>query len=90
MIKGDVNMEEVRSYTIDLTTIDGRGEFRCPKCGTRISPDDQTEKVYTIVETLTKEDSLESILLQCNKCGSQIQLVGFEVLNSTEQQFKPI
>jgi predicted RNA-binding Zn-ribbon protein involved in translation (DUF1610 family) len=89
-MKEDMHMEEVGSYTIDLTTIDGHGEFRCPKCGTKISPDDQTENVYTIMETLTKEDNLESIVLQCNKCGSQIRLVGFEVLNMTEQQLKPI
>jgi predicted RNA-binding Zn-ribbon protein involved in translation (DUF1610 family) len=36
-------------YTIDLTKIDGTGAFPCPKCGTMISPDDQTEETYQIV-----------------------------------------
>jgi len=39
-------------FTIDLTKIDGDGAFPCPKCRATISPDDETEEIYTIVETL--------------------------------------
>lgn len=64
-------------YTVDLTKIDGDGAFPCPKCGTIISPDDETEEVYQIVETRVKNDALTELVLMCNKCGSTIKLVGF-------------
>jgi DNA-directed RNA polymerase subunit M/transcription elongation factor TFIIS len=66
-----------------LSKISGSGDFRCPKCGIRISPDDETEEAYAILETATKADRVESIMLQCNKCGTQIRLVGFDFLNET-------
>jgi len=74
-------MQGVKFYTIDLTRIKGNGKVRCPKCKVEISPDDETEDVYTILEPVMKGDSLEKIVLQCNKCGSQIHLTGFHVLN---------
>ncbi|MDH5459873.1 MAG: hypothetical protein OEW71_02405 [Candidatus Bathyarchaeota archaeon] len=65
------------TYTIDLTTIDGDGAFPCPKCGVIISPDDETEETYTIVETKVKNDELVELILMCNKCRSKIRLTGF-------------
>ncbi|MGC8998129.1 MAG: hypothetical protein ACP5JW_01810 [Candidatus Bathyarchaeia archaeon] len=65
------------TYTVDLTKIDGDGAFPCPKCGVIISPDDETEEVYQIVETKVKGDDLAELILRCNKCGSTIRLVGF-------------
>jgi predicted RNA-binding Zn-ribbon protein involved in translation (DUF1610 family) len=65
------------SYTIDLTKIDGDGAFSCPKCGTLISPEDETEETYHIVETKVKDDELAELVLSCKKCGSTIKLVGF-------------
>jgi len=64
-------------YTIDLTKINGDGAFPCPKCGNILSPDDETEEVYQIVETRVKNDELAELVLICNKCGSTIKLVGF-------------
>lgn len=64
-------------YTIDLAEIDGDGAFPCPKCGAIISPDDETEEVYQIVETKLEGDNLAELIIQCNKCGSTIRLVGF-------------
>jgi len=65
------------TYTVDLTKIDGDGTFQCPKCGAIISPEDETEEVYTIVETKVKKDELTELTLKCNKCGSKIRLIGF-------------
>jgi predicted RNA-binding Zn-ribbon protein involved in translation (DUF1610 family) len=65
------------TYTVDLTKIDGDGAFPCPKCGTIISPDDETEEIYQIVETRVKGDALTELVLICNKCRSKIKLVGF-------------
>jgi len=64
-------------YTIDLTRIDGDGAFPCPKCGTMISPDDETDETYQIVETKVKNDELVELILTCNKCGTTIKLTGF-------------
>ena len=77
-------MRQIRSYTVDLTRIEGIGEFKCPRCGIRISPDDVTEDVYTIVKTVTKEDCLEKLILQCNRCKSIMLLTGFQLLNKTQ------
>jgi hypothetical protein len=42
-----------------------------------ISPDDESEEVYQIVETKVKNDELAGLILTCHKCGSTIKLVGF-------------
>lgn len=70
-------VEKSVMYTVDLTKIDGDGAFPCPKCGVVISPDDETEEIYTIVETKVKDDELVELILMCNNCGSKIRLTGF-------------
>jgi DNA-directed RNA polymerase subunit RPC12/RpoP len=64
-------------YKVDLTKIEGNGDFSCPRCGALISPDDESEEVYTIVDTKMKGDTLEELIITCNKCGSKIHIVGF-------------
>ncbi|MEM1659921.1 MAG: hypothetical protein QXR17_02075 [Candidatus Bathyarchaeia archaeon] len=64
-------------YTIDLLSIDGDGSFPCPKCGVIISPDDETDEIYQIVDTKVEGDRLSELTLKCNRCGSIIRLVGF-------------
>lgn len=67
------------TYGVDLTKIEGEGDFSCPKCGAKISPDDETEAVYTIVETIIgSDDELESMIIRCNKCESMINIEGFD------------
>jgi len=70
-------MESLTKFTVDLTKIEGEGDFPCPNCGVSISPDDETEKVYSILEPKVKGDALERLIILCNKCGSEIHLVGF-------------
>ncbi len=65
---------------LDLTKIDGNGDFPCPNCGVTISPEDESENVYIILEEKVKDDVLEEMLIQCKKCGSRIRLTGFSVL----------
>jgi molybdopterin/thiamine biosynthesis adenylyltransferase len=74
---------EKKPYVVDLTRISGDGEFPCPRCSQKISPDDDTESKYKIVETKVKGDDLEELLLQCKKCGTYIRLTGF--LDTTEE-----
>ena len=75
-----------KTYKIDLTTIEGGGDFPCPKCGILLSPDDESEEVYTIIETyIGDEDNLETMIIRCNKCKSTINLEGFTALLDEEE-----
>lgn len=69
-------------HELDLTKIEGNGDFACPKCGAMISPEDESEEVYTIIEEKVKDDILEELVIQCNKCSCQIRLTGFSVLEN--------
>jgi predicted RNA-binding Zn-ribbon protein involved in translation (DUF1610 family) len=77
MAKKDVSKKSA-PYTIDLTKIDGDGSFPCPKCGTIISPEDETEKIYKIVHTKVINDVLVELIVMCGNCGSNIKLTGFQ------------
>lgn len=67
-------------YVVDLTKINGDGDFQCPYCGVVISPEDETENTYVIKETKMKSsDDLEKLVIQCNKCGSIIHITGFDL-----------
>ena len=65
-------------YTINLTEIEGDGSFPCPKCGTVISPEDETEEIYKIVDTKIVNDELVELVINCGNCGSNIKLTGFQ------------
>ena len=77
-------MKRSAVYKINLAQIEGDGDFACPNCGVVISPEDETETVYTIIETKMKKDSLEQLIIRCNGCGSEIHLVGFLPISETE------
>jgi hypothetical protein len=66
------------AFTIDLTTIEGDGAFPCPKCGTMISPEDESEEVYKIVDTKVVNDALVELVVMCSNCRSTIKLAGFQ------------
>jgi hypothetical protein len=78
-------LEAIKFYTIDLRRTDGEGEFKCPRCGVLISPDDETEDTFTILEPVMKGDALHEISILCNRCKSQIHLVGFDLLNALQR-----
>ena len=66
---------------LDLTKIEGDGDFSCPSCGVVISPEDESEEVYTILEEKVNGDDLEELLIKCNTCSCKIRLVGFPALD---------
>jgi len=70
-------MKQSQVYRIDLTKIEGDGDFPCPSCGAIISPDDESEEVYVILDTKLKGEALQELVIQCNKCKSKIHLTGF-------------
>ena len=73
-------MKQINAYMLDLTKIAGNGVFSCPKCGVKMSPDDETDEVYSIVETKMKGQILQELVIQCNRCTSHIHLTGFALL----------
>lgn len=68
---------QVSFFRVDLTKIRGKGAFQCPKCGVKISPEDTSDKAYALLEPVMKNGQLERIVLECNRCGSRIWLIGF-------------
>ena len=50
-------------YKVDLTELQGEGDFPCPGCGVIISPEDETEDVYIIVNTKVNGDELEELVI---------------------------
>ncbi len=73
-------MKQSLIYELDLTKIEGDGDFSCPNCGAIISPEDETENVYCILETKVNGEVLEELMVQCNNCASRIRIIGFPVL----------
>ena len=73
-------MEQKQAYRVDLTKIDGNGDFSCPRCGNVISPDETTEETYCILEPKVNSHGLEEVVLCCNICQSHINLTGFSLL----------
>lgn len=69
-------------HTINLIELEGKGDFLCPCCGTKISPNDETEEDYSILEPKVRNNTLESLLIRCNKCSNKILLTGFSVLET--------
>lgn len=61
------------SQIINLTETDKDGNFKCPKCGNLISPDDDTEKTYKILKAYYENTNL-IIVISC-ECGKMVNLV---------------
>ena len=75
-------MTQLMEYYLDLIKLEGTGEFVCPCCGVLISPDDETEEVYSILEAKVRDNVLENLMIRCNSCGVEIMLAGFSILES--------
>ena len=71
-------------YELDLSLTGRNGDFLCPKCGLFLSPDDETEKNFLILETTVNSTGLESLIVQCQRCDSKIRLVGFSDVDLIE------
>jgi predicted RNA-binding Zn-ribbon protein involved in translation (DUF1610 family) len=75
-----INKQECKyiEYIVNLLTVEGNGSFACPKCGITISPEDETEKNYTILNPKVVNDELVELVVACGKCGIRIVLTGFQ------------
>jgi transcription elongation factor Elf1 len=79
-------VNQIQTYALDLTKLDGSGAFSCPQCGTVIAPDDCTEEAYSILEAKVDNQGLIELVIGCNACGSQVQLTGFSLLQKIEAE----
>ncbi len=77
-------MKQQQIFQVDLTKIDGDGDFPCPSCGQIISPDDESGATYEIVDVKMKNDQLDKLVIVCSKCNSLIHISGFETLEQYE------
>ncbi|MCW4044344.1 MAG: hypothetical protein NWE94_02355 [Candidatus Bathyarchaeota archaeon] len=75
-------MKQKQTYVLDLTRINGNGDFACPRCGATISPDDCTEETYSVTEAKVSSQGLEELVICCNKCTSHLHLTGFSLLQN--------
>ena len=65
-------------YKVDLAILEGDGSFDCPKCKLQISPDDESEENYEILDTTVVNDELAELVISCTKCRSTIKVTGFQ------------
>ena len=77
MMKKQV-MKKLKPQTLDLGSLETDGSFCCPSCGALISPDDESEETYTIVDTKVVGDELTELVISCMNCGSVTRVVGFQ------------
>ena len=55
----------------------GDESFPCPRCGMVISPDDESDENYEIVDTKVVNDELAELVIICGKCRSTIKITCF-------------
>lgn len=82
--------KQMTAYKIGLSSMDKKGAFPCPHCGSKISPDDSSNEAYTILDININHTGLEEVVLRCSKCTSQIHLTGFstveQLLETTQKR----
>ena len=73
-------MKQLLVYKIDLLELEGKGIFLCPYCEVTISPEDETEEIYSVLEAKVKNDILDNLLIRCNNFSNRILITGFSLL----------
>lgn len=78
MVKPKKDIEKKCEHTVNLANIEGDGSFPCPNCGSSISPDDETEDNYQIMDTKVVNDELAELVISCGNCGCMLKITGFQ------------
>lgn len=63
--------------TVRVADTETDGSFQCPKCGVKISPDDETDETYQILDAKVMGNQLVELTIKCSCCSSLIRLIGF-------------
>lgn len=69
--------QQIKAYKIDVSRTSKDGSFKCPNCGMKISPDDQSEANYVIHDIAMRNNELHEVIIYCKRCFSLIHLNGF-------------
>jgi hypothetical protein len=81
--------KQLTVYKMELDEINRNGSLSCPGCGAHISPEDHSDKIYTLLYANMNSVGLDEIVIRCNRCQSQIYICGFskaeQLLNNTEK-----
>ncbi|KON32579.1 MAG: hypothetical protein AC479_07290 [miscellaneous Crenarchaeota group-6 archaeon AD8-1] len=77
-------MEKSLTHTVVVAKLQEDGAVLCPKCGVKISPNDETEDIYCILESKLIDNKLEEISILCKNCKSIIKLIGFSLIIDNE------
>jgi len=74
-----IEKEETKKleYRVNLLTLSNDGSFQCPKCGTIISPEDETNENYEIIDTKVFNGELAELVVACHNCESTLKLSSF-------------
>jgi phage terminase large subunit GpA-like protein len=64
-------------YKVNLSDADKEGKFPCPRCGTEINPKVEDKEIYDVVEVRMKNNEINSAIIDCKKCSSEIELEFF-------------
>ena len=68
-------------YVISVHELENDASFKCPRCGVCISPDDETNDNYEILDPkVNDKDHLSDVVFQCKRCGCIITVTGFSEL----------
>ncbi|MDH5266856.1 MAG: hypothetical protein OEW62_04165 [Candidatus Bathyarchaeota archaeon] len=70
-------MKQIQPRMIDLTKIEGNEDFPYPNRRVTISPEDQIESVYSVLEAKIQNMSLEELVIASNECVIDVRFVGF-------------
>jgi predicted RNA-binding Zn-ribbon protein involved in translation (DUF1610 family) len=73
-MKKKQRQKEQNEYTISSMDIEDDGSFLCPKCGATITPEDETEENYEILDIKLNADELAVLVVGCGKCSSIIRV----------------
>jgi hypothetical protein len=79
MVKLKKQQEKKCEHTINLANVNSEdGSFACPRCGVSISPDDESEDNYEIMDTKVVDGELAELDIACGKCGCLVKVTGFQ------------
>lgn len=70
-------LKQIQPRTIDLIKIEGNEDFPYPNRRVTISPEDQIESVYSVLEAKIQNMSLEELVIASNECVIDVRFVGF-------------
>jgi hypothetical protein len=70
-------LKQIQLRTIDLTKNEGNEDFSYPNRRVTISPEDQIESVYSVLEAKIRNMSLEELVIASNECVINVRFAGF-------------